>query len=72
MSRFVRDALISIAFFQVILTPYLFFWLELGWAQYGKWNAANIVVSAIAGPVLVRAMGWFDQPEPLEGGGPKP
>lgn len=68
MNRFVRDALVSIAFFQVLLTPYLFFWLELDWAQYGKWNAANVVVSAVAGPILVRATAWFEAPARGSGG----
>ena len=56
--QFIQDALLSVAFTQLALTPYFLFVVGLGWDQYGVWAASNMGVSLLLGPALVRVVRW--------------
>lgn len=59
MKQFLRDAFFSIAFFQIVLTPYLLFYLGLSMDQYGRWCLANMLISALLGPFFAFVFRWL-------------
>lgn len=63
MRRYIKETFISITFFQVALTPYLFLWLNMDFDQYGRWCLLNMPISAVLGPALVALMRWFESDE---------
>jgi hypothetical protein len=56
--QYVQDALLSIAFTQLALTPYFLLVVGLSWDQFGVWSASNLAVSALLGPALVAVVRW--------------
>jgi hypothetical protein len=57
-ARYAQEALLSIAFTQLALTPYFLCLVGLSWDQYGVWAASNMAVSALLGPALVAVVRW--------------
>lgn len=60
MRRWVREALLTYGFFQVVMTPFQFVVLRMGLEQYAVWTMLNIPASFILGPALVALVQWTE------------
>lgn len=61
IKHWVREVLLSISFWQLILSPYLLLFLKMDWDQYGKWCLTNMGLSAVLGPLFFALIRWLDQ-----------